>query len=64
MKQTWVEHHQTKIRGTNSDEYQLYLELSDDGTGREGGENYPGCPNPYVKGTGPLLKSYAEWVGS
>ncbi len=54
----------TTVRGSNNSEYNLYLDLMDDGTGREAGENYAGCAKPYVKGTGPLLKTFDEWVNS
>ena len=42
---------QTKNRGTNSDEYQTYLALADDGKGNE-----------FM--TGKPLKSYDEWLNS
>jgi hypothetical protein len=40
---------QTKARGTNSDEYSIYLDLSNDGNG-----------NDFV--TGEPLLSYDEWL--
>ena len=43
---------QTNIRGSNDDEYQLYLALADDGAG--GDLTNPGQP----------LKSYDEWMDS
>ena len=43
---------QTKARGTNSEEYQLYLELADDGNGGD------------ITNDGAPLKSYDEWMGS
>ena len=64
MKLEYNDDWQTQARGTNQDEYQIYLDCADDGTGRESGENYPGCPNPYIKGTGPALKTYEEWLAS
>lgn len=42
---------QTQARGTNSQEYQLYLELADDGTGTD-------------LTTGKPLKTYEEWLTS
>lgn len=42
---------QTQARGTNSQEYQLYLKLADDGTGID-------------FTTGKPLKTYEEWLTS
>jgi len=42
---------QTKARGTNSDEYEIYLTCADDGKG-----------NDFT--TGERLKSYEEWLDS
>jgi len=42
---------QTQARGTNSQEYQLYLELADDGSGKD-------------FTTGKTLKTYEEWLSS
>lgn len=42
---------QTKARGTNSDEYEIYLTCADDGKGND-------------STTGELLKSYEEWLDS
>ena len=42
---------QTKARGTNSDEYEIYLTCADDGNG-----------NDFT--TGQPLKSYEEWMDS
>ena len=44
---TW----QTKARGTNGDEYQIYLKHADDGTGHE-------------LGTGKPMKTFEEWLGN
>jgi hypothetical protein len=42
---------QTKARGTNDQEYQIYLGCADDGKGNEIMTGHP-------------LKSYDEWLGS
>lgn len=42
---------QTKLRGSNDEEYRLYLDLADDGNGRE-----------FM--TGNPLKTYEEWLNS
>tara|TARA_R100001594_G_scaffold27970_1_gene53065 strand:+ start:353 stop:508 length:156 start_codon:yes stop_codon:yes gene_type:complete len=42
---------QTKARGTNEDEYDIYLSCADDGTGHE-------------IMTGEPLKTYDEWLNS
>ncbi len=42
---------QTRARGTNNDEYQIYLECANDGTGID-------------FTTGEPLKSYDEWLNS
>ncbi len=41
---------QTKMRGDNCDEYQIYLSCADDGTGKSIIDGKP-------------LKSYEEWLG-
>ena len=43
---------QTKARGTNDSEYQLYLELADDGQGGD------------ITREGAPLKTYDEWLNS
>jgi len=43
---------QTQARGTNSSEYQLYLDFADDG---EGGD---------ITRNGEPLLSYDEWLGA
>ena len=52
MKLDQSEFWQTQSRGTNDSEYQLYLELADDGKGGDSTRN--GAP----------LKTYDEWVNS
>lgn len=47
MNQPW----QTKARGSNDDEYQIYLDCADDG---EGLDSTTGC----------LLLTYEEWLES
>jgi len=42
---------QTQARGSNDQEYQLYLDLADDGKGRD-------------FRTGKPLKTYEEWLNS
>ena len=42
---------QTKARGTNSDEYEIYLACADDGKGNDSTTSQP-------------LKSYEEWLNS
>lgn len=44
---TW----QTPIRGTNSQEYEIYLACADDGTGKSITDGKP-------------LKTYEEWINS
>ncbi|GAF72777.1 unnamed protein product [marine sediment metagenome] len=44
---------QTKARGTNDDEYQIYLSCANDGDG-----------NGIDFTTGLPLKTYEEWLGS
>ena len=41
---------QTKVRGSNDDEYQIYLDCADDGNGID-------------ITTGEPLKTYDEWMG-
>lgn len=43
---------QTKCQGTNDQEYQLYLDLADDGKGCD------------ITNNGLLLKTYEEWLQS
>ena len=43
---------QTKARGSNDDEYQIYLALADDGKGGD------------ITRNGAPLKSYDEWLAS
>jgi len=47
MNQLW----QTKARGTNNDEYQIYLSCADDGNGIDVTSGEP-------------LKTYDEWLNS
>jgi len=51
MKLQYNEFWQTKARGSNDTEYQLYLELADDGKGID-------------FTTGKPLKTYDEWLNS
>jgi len=51
MKLEQNEFWQTKARGTNDQEYQIYLSCADDGKG-----------NDFT--TGKPLKTYDEWVAS
>ncbi len=51
MQLDYNENWQTKARGTNAEEYQLYLELSDDGSGID-------------ITTGEPLKTFDEWMNS
>ena len=43
---------QTKLRGTNDQEYQIYLDCANDGKGGDIGRN------------GKPLKTYEEWLAS
>ena len=43
---------QTKTRGTNESEYQLYLDFADDGAGRD------------ITANGAPLKTFDEWMNS
>jgi len=43
---------QTKARGTNDSEYQLYLDFADDGAGND------------ITNNGAPLKTYDEWMNS
>ncbi len=43
---------QTRTRGTNSDEYDIYLSCADDGNGGD------------ITNDGAPLKTYEEWCGS
>ena len=49
--ETKLESWQTKTRGTNEDEYQMYLTFADDGSGID-------------STTGKPLKTYDEWLNS
>ena len=51
MKLEYNQDWQTKARGNNDDEYQIYLSCADDGTGHE-------------IMTGKPLKTYDEWLNS
>ena len=51
MKIEYSQDWQTKARGNNDDEYQIYLSCADDGTGHE-------------IMTGEPLKTYDEWLNS
>jgi len=51
MKLEYTEFFQTKARGTNDQEYQIYLDLADDGKGND-------------ITTGNPLKTYDEWLNS
>jgi len=51
MKLEYSQDWQTKARGNNDDEYQIYLSCADDGTGHE-------------IMTGEPLKNYDEWLNS
>lgn len=42
---------QTRARGYNSNEYDIYLACADDGTGND-------------RGTGKPLKTYMEWINT
>lgn len=44
--------YQTQRRGTNSNEYQIYLACADDGQGGD------------ITRNGAPLKTYDEWIGS
>lgn len=43
---------QTKVRGTNQDEYEIYLKCADDGQGND------------ITRPGEKLKTYEEWLNS
>ena len=43
---------QTQYRGTNSDEYQIYLDCADDGNGGD------------ITNDGQPLKTYEEWLST
>ena len=51
MKLELESNYQTKTRGTNDQEYQIYLSCADDGNGNE-----------FM--TGKPLKTYEEWLRS
>lgn len=51
MKLEYENEWQTKARGTNDQEYEIYLSCADDGTGID-------------ITTGKPLKTYDEWLGS
>ena len=46
------ENWQTQTRGSNNDEYQIYLALADDGNGGD------------ITRNGAPLKTYDEWINS
>lgn len=48
VNETW----QTKARGTNDQEYQIYLACADDGKGGD------------ITRNGAPLKTYEEWINS
>lgn len=52
MELNYNEFWQTRSRGTNNSEYQLYLDLADDGKGGD------------VTRSGKPLKTYDEWLAS
>ena len=52
MKLEQNEFWQTKARGTNDREYQLYLDLADDGNGGD------------ITNNGAPLKTYEEWLNT
>jgi len=52
MELQQTEFHQTKVRGTNDQEYQLYLDLANDGNGGD------------ITNNGAPMKSYDEWLNS
>jgi len=52
MELNYNEFWQTRSRGTNDSEYQLYLDLADDGKGGD------------VTRGGKPLKTYDEWLAS
>ena len=52
MQLEYNEFWQTQTRGTNSDEYQMYLDFADDGKGGD------------ITRNGAPLKTYDEWLNS
>ena len=52
MKLEYQQEWQTKSRGTNDQEYQLYLELADNGRGGD------------ITNNDKPLKTYDEWLNS
>ena len=52
MKLEYNQDWQTKARGTNDDEYQIYLACADDGNGGD------------ITRNGAPLKTYDEWLNS
>jgi hypothetical protein len=52
MKIELLETFQTKLRGTNDQEYQIYLACADDGKGGD------------ITRDGAPLKTYEEWLNS
>ncbi len=52
MKLKTSDTYQTKVRGSNDDEYQIYLHFADDGKGGD------------ITRNGAPLKSYEEWLNS
>jgi hypothetical protein len=52
MKLETLATYQTKCRGTNNNEYQIYLAFADDGKGGD------------ITRNGAPLKTYEEWLNS
>jgi hypothetical protein len=52
MKLAYNEDWQTQARGSNNDEYQLYLDFADDGKGGD------------ITNNGAPLKTFDEWIGA
>jgi len=52
MKLGYTEDWQTKTRGTNESEYQLYLDFANDGNGGD------------ITNSGAPLKTFDEWMNS
>ena len=51
---------QTKYRGSNDQEYQIYLDLADDGKGFDYTTKIPHTEDPIGK----PLKTYDEWLNT
>jgi len=52
MELEYNELHQTKVRGSNNQEYQLYLDLANNGNGGD------------ITNNGAPLKTFDEWLNS